>query len=179
MRKQFLHPSHLYAIGVAICMYPAHIADMSLDNVSLTSQCILSDRYGYLALTFDAAENVLYYSGNYTNTISAIPLETGAKAKVVASGTGVVKGQWSLSGSLLDRRRYWGKGPDPSSHCRTTVSDLISCCGSRQTLTSPPESVFFLMRISYAGFLSDAKHCLMVASCLPIVREPASGSGCY
>jgi len=94
VRKQFLHPSHLYAIGVAICMYPANIADMSLDNVSLTSQCILSDRYGYLALTFDAAENVLYYSGNYTNTISAIPLETGAKAKVVASGTGVVKGQW-------------------------------------------------------------------------------------
>ena len=91
--KHFVHPSHLYAIGVAICMYPAHIADMSLDNVSLSSQCFLSDRLGYLALTFDAGENMLYYSGNFTNTISSVPLESGAKSKVVASGTGTVKGQ--------------------------------------------------------------------------------------
>ncbi|XP_076454147.1 prolow-density lipoprotein receptor-related protein 1-like [Babylonia areolata] len=91
-QNRFVHPSHLYAIGVAICMYPAHIADMSLDNVSLSSQCFLSDRFGYLALTFHAAENLLFYSGNYTNTISVIALETGAKAKVVASGTGTVKG---------------------------------------------------------------------------------------
>ncbi|KAK7474594.1 hypothetical protein BaRGS_00034178 [Batillaria attramentaria] len=102
--KQFVHPSHLYAIGVAICQYPANIPDMSLENVTLTSQCFLNDRYGYLALTFDARENMLYYSGNFTNTISAIPLEVGANAKVVAGGTGVVKGlalDW-MTGNL-----YW------------------------------------------------------------------------
>ncbi|KAK7090164.1 hypothetical protein V1264_009998 [Littorina saxatilis] len=92
LRKQLTHPSHMYAIGVAICMYPANIADMSLDNVSLTSQCFLSDRYGYLALTFDAENNRLYYSGNYTSTIYSIPLETGSKASVVASATGSVRG---------------------------------------------------------------------------------------
>lgn len=90
--KQFVHPTHLYAISDAICQYPANVPDMSLENVTLTSQCFLNDRYGYLALTFDAWENMLYYSGNFTQTISAIPLEIGAKAKVIAGGTGVVKG---------------------------------------------------------------------------------------
>ncbi|XP_025079316.1 low-density lipoprotein receptor-related protein 4-like isoform X1 [Pomacea canaliculata] len=103
LTKHFVHPSHLYAIGEAICQYPANMADMSLDNVTLTSQCFLAERYGYLALTFDGAQNMLYYSSNYTNTISAIPLETGAKAKIVAGGTGTVKGlalDW-VSGNLF------------------------------------------------------------------------------
>jgi hypothetical protein len=82
---------------VAICLYPANIADMSLDNVSLTSQCILRDRVGYLALTFDARENTLYFSGNYTSTVSKIPLEAGAKAHIIASGTGVVKGKVKIT----------------------------------------------------------------------------------
>lgn len=106
--KHFVHPSHLYAIGEAICQYPANMADMSLDNVTLTSQCFLAERYGYLALTFDGAQNMLYYSSNYTNTISAIPLETGAKAKIVAGGTGTVKGK-SQSYSL---HQGWGRGGD-------------------------------------------------------------------
>ena len=40
-------------------------------------------------------------------------------------------------------------------HCRATASDKISSYESRQTLTSPSDSVLCLMRIAHAGFLSD------------------------
>ena len=89
----FTAPAHLYAIDVAICMYPGNLGHMSLENVTLASQCFLTFKYGYLALTYDAEDNMLYYSGNITHTISKIPFEKGAKAFVVSSGTGVVQGK--------------------------------------------------------------------------------------
>ncbi|KAL8597479.1 hypothetical protein ACOMHN_047706 [Nucella lapillus] len=92
-QKRFPYPSHVYSLGEAVCMYPAHVADMSMDNVSLTSQCgALSDNYGYLALGFDARSNVLFFSGNYTRAIFAMTMEVGAKPKVIVSGTGMVEG---------------------------------------------------------------------------------------
>ena len=90
--KSFVKPAHIYAIHDAICQYPANIADMSLTNVTLDTQCFLNDRHGYLALTYDARDNLLYYSENNTFTISRIHLEIGATSEIVAGGTGVVKG---------------------------------------------------------------------------------------
>ena len=64
-----------------------------------------------------------------------------------------------------------------STHCqlmtsksfyRTTVSDPISCYGSRQSLTSASDSVFCLMRIAHARFLSDTKHYPMLTSKLVV-----------
>ncbi|XP_055868461.1 low-density lipoprotein receptor-related protein 4-like isoform X2 [Biomphalaria glabrata] len=102
--KKFIHPSHVYAIQDAICQYPANLADMSLVNVSLDSQCFLEDKQGYTTLTFDARENMLYYFVNNTKIISRIPLEMGGRAKVVTGGSGEVKGMaldW-VAGNL-----YW------------------------------------------------------------------------
>lgn len=102
--QKLVHPSHIYAIRDSICQYPANLADMSLLNISLDSQCFLEDRQGYMTLTFDARENMLYYFGNNTKTISRIPLELGGKGKVVTGGSGEVKGMaldW-VSGNL-----YW------------------------------------------------------------------------
>ncbi|KAH9512773.1 hypothetical protein Btru_038165, partial [Bulinus truncatus] len=42
--KAFVHPSHIYAIRDAICQYPANLADMSLTNITLDSQCFLEDK---------------------------------------------------------------------------------------------------------------------------------------
>ncbi|XP_076435319.1 low-density lipoprotein receptor-related protein 5-like [Babylonia areolata] len=93
-------------MGLALCLYPAHIADMSMVNVSLTTQCSVlpPNNYGYLALGFDARRNLLFFSANYTRTISAVRMEAGALPWVVVSGTGVVKGlavDW-VTGAL-----YW------------------------------------------------------------------------
>ncbi|BFZ06046.1 hypothetical protein BsWGS_09085 [Bradybaena similaris] len=101
---KFVHPSHIYAIRDSICQYPANLADMSLTNVTLDSQCFLEDRQGYMTLAFDARENMIYYFGNNTKTISRLPLELGGKSKVITGSTGVVKGMaldW-MAGNL-----YW------------------------------------------------------------------------
>ena len=42
--QKFSHPSHIYAIDSSICRYPANIADMKLDNVTLSSQCFMVDK---------------------------------------------------------------------------------------------------------------------------------------
>ncbi|XP_035828961.1 low-density lipoprotein receptor-related protein 6-like [Aplysia californica] len=101
---KFVLPSHVYAINHYICQYPANLADMSLDHVTLDSQCFLKDNQGYLTLTFDARENMLYYFGNHTKTISRIPMELGGKGMVLTGGTSVVNGMaldW-VAGNL-----YW------------------------------------------------------------------------
>ena len=49
-------------------------------------------------------------------------------------------------------------------HCRKTVSDPISCYGSRYILTSPSDCVLCLLRTAHARFLSDKTHCSKVTS---------------
>ncbi|KAH9512769.1 hypothetical protein Btru_038157 [Bulinus truncatus] len=102
--KAFVHPSHIYAIRDAICQYPANLADMSLTNITLDSQCFLEDKQGYTTLAYDARENMLYYFANNTKVINRITLEMGGRAQVVTGGSGEVKGMaldW-VSGNL-----YW------------------------------------------------------------------------
>ncbi|KAL4220501.1 Low-density lipoprotein receptor-related protein 2 [Mactra antiquata] len=95
--KKFIMPSHIYAIGDAICQYPANMADMSLAGVSLESQCFFQrGRGGHYGLTFDAREHMLYYSENGTKSIRRINLE------VNGTGTSVVKGVGDVQGLALD-----------------------------------------------------------------------------
>ena len=64
----------------------------------------------------------------------------------------------------VDRTSFLLSRPRPSiRHC-PTMSDPISCYGSRQTLTPPSDSALCLMRTAYARFLSDTTHCPMVTS---------------
>ena len=44
------------------------------------------------------------------------------------------------------------------------LGQTYSCYGSRQTLTSPSDSVLCLMRIAHAKFPSDTTRCPMVTS---------------
>ena len=63
-------------------------------------------------------------------------------------------------------------------HCHTTASDLVSCHGSKQTLTLPSDSVLWLMRIAHVGLLSDTRNCLVVTSksvCRRTVLDRRSG----
>lgn len=105
--QKFVHPSHFYAIGDSVCHYPANMADMSLENLTLSTQCFLGDKQhtpGYMTLTFDAAENMLYLYSNASKSILRLPLELGAKATAIEGGTGEVRGMsldW-ISGNL-----YW------------------------------------------------------------------------
>ena len=55
--------------------------------------------------------------------------------------------------------------------------DTDSCCGSRQTLTSPSDSVLCLMRIARAGFLSDTNTLSDGVVNLCPTTVPGSGSG--
>ena len=53
-----------------------------------------------------------------------------------------------------------------------------SCYGSRQTLTSPSDSILSLMIFALARFLPEATHCLMVMSeSVCCMTEPDSGLG--
>ncbi|CAL1546616.1 unnamed protein product [Lymnaea stagnalis] len=106
--QKLVHPSHIYAIRDSICQYPANLADMSLLNISLDSQCFLEDRQVMMCNVSHGqammCNNMLYYFANNTKTISRIPLELGGKGKGVTGGSGEVKGMaldW-VSGNL-----YW------------------------------------------------------------------------
>ena len=65
---------------------------MSLYNVSLDSQCFLQNGRGYLGLTFDAREHILFYTENVTNSIGRINLELGETGETIMRGVGEVQG---------------------------------------------------------------------------------------
>lgn len=94
--KKFVMPSHIYAIGDAICHYPVNLPDMSLYNVTLESQCFLQRGRGNFGLTSDAREHVLYYTENVTKSIGRINLEIGE------TGTSIIKGVGDVQGLALD-----------------------------------------------------------------------------
>ncbi|XP_060590191.1 low-density lipoprotein receptor-related protein 4-like [Ruditapes philippinarum] len=101
--RKFVMPSHIYAIGDAICYYPVNLPDMSLYNVSLDSQCFLQRGRGNFGLTFDAREHMLYYTENVTKSIGRINLVIGEPGASIIKGVGDVQGlalDWS-SGNLF------------------------------------------------------------------------------
>lgn len=93
-------PSHIYAIGDAICHYPVNLPDMSLYNVTLDSQCFLQRGRGNFGLTFDAREHVLYYTENVTKSIGRINLEIGETGTSIIKGVGDVQGNPTVQSNL-------------------------------------------------------------------------------
>ena len=57
----------------------------------------------------------------------------------------------------------WGPGPLSDTVVRQW-NKTSNSYGSRQTFTSPPDTVLRLMKIAHAGFLSDAWHCPIMTS---------------
>ena len=90
--QEFVQPSHIYAIRDAICQYPANLADMSLVNITLESQCFIKINKGYLALTYDSDNGVLYYSENKTKSIGRVQLRRGSFTDTVIRGVGEIRG---------------------------------------------------------------------------------------
>lgn len=94
--QAFVQPSHIYSIQDGICRFPANLPDMSLANITLSSQCFLKENRGYLALAYDSTENVLYYSENVTRSINRVRLEHKSTTEAIISGVGVVEGKVNI-----------------------------------------------------------------------------------
>ncbi|XP_052104944.1 low-density lipoprotein receptor-related protein 4-like isoform X2 [Mytilus californianus] len=102
--QEFIQPSHIYAIRDAICQYPANLADMSLANITLETQCFIKIAKGYLALSYDSINGLLYYSENVTRSIGRVQLRRGSFTDTIIRGVGEIRGlayDWT-SGNL-----YW------------------------------------------------------------------------
>lgn len=102
--QEFTQPSHIYAIRDAICQYPANLADMSLINITLETQCFIKIAKGYLALSYDSVNSVLYYSENNTHSLGRVQLRRGSFTDTIIRGVGEIRGlayDW-ISGNL-----YW------------------------------------------------------------------------
>ncbi|KAL5004150.1 hypothetical protein ScPMuIL_017606 [Solemya velum] len=95
---------HIYAIKDAICHYPANLPDMSLQNITMDTQCFLEANRGYLALTFSAKDQTLYYSENVTNSINRVNLQQGASTEAIMRGVGCVEG---MSLDWLTMNLFW------------------------------------------------------------------------
>lgn len=65
---------------------------MSLENVSLDSQCFKRDRRGYFGLAFDARKHELFYSENATKTIGRINIDNEIGESLI-KGVGDVQGK--------------------------------------------------------------------------------------
>ncbi|KAL3846516.1 hypothetical protein ACJMK2_017496 [Sinanodonta woodiana] len=103
LSRRIRQPSHIYAIGAAICHYPVNLPDMSLKNVTLESQCFMESAKGYMALTYDAYEHILYFTENVTKTIGRVSLAFGESTQSIIRGIGVVEGlalDW-ITGNLF------------------------------------------------------------------------------
>lgn len=101
---EFIQPSHIYAIRDAICQYPANLADMSLMNITLETQCFIKIAKGYLALTYDTNNRLLYYSENKTNSIGRVQLRRGSYTDTIIRGVGEVRG---LAYDWISSNLYW------------------------------------------------------------------------
>lgn len=91
--QEFIQPSHIYAIRDAICQYPANLADMSLANITLETQCFIKIAKGYLALSYDSINGLLYYSENVTRSIGRVQLRRGSFTDTIIRGVGEVRGK--------------------------------------------------------------------------------------
>ncbi|KAK3090942.1 hypothetical protein FSP39_015919 [Pinctada imbricata] len=103
-KQEFINPSHIYAIRDAICQYPANLGDMSLKNITLDRQCFLKKASGFLSLTFDSDENMLYYSENVTKSIKRVQLKKGSFTETLIKGIGEVKG---MAFDWVTKNLYW------------------------------------------------------------------------
>jgi hypothetical protein len=91
--QEFIQPSHIYAIRDAICQYPANLADMSLINITLETQCFIKIAKGYLALSYDSVNSVLYYSENNTHSLGRVQLRRGSFTDTIIRGVGEIRGK--------------------------------------------------------------------------------------
>ena len=84
------------------------------------------------------------------------------------------------AGLLAETGSRLGKDPDALSGNAVRQWDkTYTCCGNRQTLTSPSDSVLPLKRTSHARVLSDTTYSLTVTSdsvCPTTVSGNGSGS---
>jgi len=82
----------VYSIGTALCRFPGNLPDMNLNDVTLDTQCFLTNRRAVLALGANIRENTLYFAENATKTISKVKLSRGESPEIIIGGTGVVEG---------------------------------------------------------------------------------------
>ena len=74
-------------------------------------------------------------------------------------------------------RTFQSEGSDPHSDTVVRPRDkTYSCYGSRQTLTSPSDSVWCLMKTAHARFLSHMTRC-PIATSKPVCRTTVPNSG--
>ena len=85
-------PMFVYSIGTALCRFPGNLPDMNLNDVTLDTQCFLTNRRAVLALGANIRENTLYFAENATKTISKVKLSRGESPEIIIGGTGVVEG---------------------------------------------------------------------------------------
>ncbi|XP_061194926.1 low-density lipoprotein receptor-related protein 4-like [Saccostrea echinata] len=102
--RLFMRPAHIYAINDAICQYPANFGHMSLKNVTLSKQCFIKTRKGFMALAYDGDQRMLFYSENVTKSISKVQLKRGEYTTTIVKGIGVVKG---LAFDWMTKNLYW------------------------------------------------------------------------
>ena len=74
---------------------------MNVANISLETQCFLSERNDALALTFNVHENAIYYSENRTKTISRVKFAAGEGPEIIIGGTGEVEGELLSAFNLI------------------------------------------------------------------------------
>lgn len=92
--SQFRQPYHVYSIHEGICHFPANLADMNINNVTLNNQCFLLDSKGYLALGMHAKSDTLYFSTNNTDKwINRVRMEYDAPLENIVGGVGIVQGK--------------------------------------------------------------------------------------
>ncbi|XP_014768919.1 low-density lipoprotein receptor-related protein 5 [Octopus bimaculoides] len=91
--SEFPQPYHVYSMEEGICSFPPNLADIDLENMTLSKQCFLMDNKGYLALGMHARRDTLYFSTNNTEKwINRVRMEYGASFEYLIGGVGIVRG---------------------------------------------------------------------------------------
>lgn len=103
--SQFRQPYHVYSIHEGICHFPANLADMSTENVTLNKQCFLLNNKGYLALGMHVKSDTLYFSTNNTDKwINRVRMEYDAPLENIVGGVGIVQG---IALDWVSSNLYW------------------------------------------------------------------------
>ena len=91
--KVVTQPRILYSIRSALCHFPANIGHMSLENISLASQCVTLGHSDMNALTADVHEKKLMFADNAAQLIYSMPLnEQRSRAEILTRIVGSVAG---------------------------------------------------------------------------------------